>query len=203
MLDFNFRKTTFPASIWRGIDVCFYWKACTDAVSRHDGLILGTGYCCGQIGDIANDLLDLEINIYWPQIKLYENKIDWVKRSRNEHVTLLIHQDQQNLIPLGTPAKIDATVRKYTDIYHELGGGGIFILKLKMTHHGKTLRLWLRRYTCIGNSVHKWPGILWTLPKHSWAAVFSSIIAIKHNVKFHMRHDSKADSDGDICLRIR
>ena len=88
-------------------------------------------HCCGQVGDIGNDLLDLGIDIYWPQIKLYENNVDLVKRSRREGVTLLIHPDRQHLVPKGTPEQIDAEIRKYADIYHELGGGGIFYIEIE------------------------------------------------------------------------
>ena len=88
-------------------------------------------HSCGQVGDIGNDLLDMGIDIYWPQIKLYENNVDFVHRSRQEQVTLLIHPDRQHLIPEGTPAHIDAVIRKYADIYHELGGGGIFYIEIE------------------------------------------------------------------------
>lgn len=88
-------------------------------------------HSCGQIGAIGNELLELGINIYWPQIKLYEQDIDFVKRSRAERVVLLIHPDRQHLIPSGTPAQIDAAIRQYADIYHELGGGGIFYIEIE------------------------------------------------------------------------
>ncbi|MDD5728896.1 MAG: uroporphyrinogen decarboxylase family protein [Victivallales bacterium] len=88
-------------------------------------------HCCGQAGDIGNDLLDLGIDIYWPQIKLYENDVDFVKRSREARVTLLIHPDRQHLIPEGTPAQIDAAIQTYAGIYHELGGGGIFYIEIE------------------------------------------------------------------------
>ena len=86
---------------------------------------------CASSVYIGNDLLDMGIDIYWPQIKLYENNVDFVRRSREERVTLLIHPDRQNLIPEGTPAQIDAAVRKYADTYHELGGGGIFYIEIE------------------------------------------------------------------------
>ena len=88
-------------------------------------------HCCGETGAIGNELLNLGIDIFWPQIKLSEQDIELVKRSRTEHVTLLIHPDRQHLVPNGTPAQIEAAIRTYADAYHELGGGGIFYIEIE------------------------------------------------------------------------
>ena len=56
---------------------------------------------------------------------------DAVEKCRDHRVAIYIHPDRQRLVPLGTPAEIDATIRAYAERYHALGGGGIFYIEME------------------------------------------------------------------------
>ena len=88
-------------------------------------------HSCGYLGPTFDMLLELGIDGLWPQIGLYEQIPNVIQRCRDARVTLYIHPDRQRLIPLGTPAEIDAAIRAYADRYHALGGGGIFYVEIE------------------------------------------------------------------------
>ena len=50
---------------------------------------------------------------------------------RDHKITAYLHPDRQHLVPFGTPADIRIQVRAYADIYHALGGGGIFYIEIE------------------------------------------------------------------------
>ena len=87
-------------------------------------------HCCGHVGPLFDEFLDLSIDGYWPQITCYDPD-ELAHRCREHQVAIYIHPDRQRLIPLGTPGEIDAAIRGYADRYHRLGGGGIFYVEME------------------------------------------------------------------------
>jgi len=88
-------------------------------------------HCCGYMGEIFDDFLDLGINGLWPQITLYENDPSFTRKCIDHWVTLYIHPDRQQLIPLGTPAEIESAIANYAERYHKIGGGAIFYVEIE------------------------------------------------------------------------
>lgn len=87
-------------------------------------------HACGKLDHIFDELLDLGIDGYWPQIPLYD-EIPFAHKCKENTVAIYIHPDRQRLIPLGTPKEIDNKIHEYADRYHELGGGGIFYVEME------------------------------------------------------------------------
>ena len=87
-------------------------------------------HTCGKLDEIFDEFVDLGINCIWPQINRFEESA-FVETCRKNKVALFIHPDRQRLIPLGTPEEIRRTIRHYADIYHDLGGGGIFYIEIE------------------------------------------------------------------------
>jgi len=88
-------------------------------------------HCCGYMGDIFDDFLDLGISGLWPQITLYENDPSFIQKCIDHRVTIYIHPDRQQLIPLGTPAEIENAIGNYAEKYHKIGGGAIFYVEIE------------------------------------------------------------------------
>ncbi len=86
---------------------------------------------CRFLGEIFNELLDLDIDGLWPQINQAEADPMFVRKCVESKVAIYIHPDRQKLIPLGTPKEIEKTIGKYAERYHELGGGGIFYIEIE------------------------------------------------------------------------
>lgn len=87
-------------------------------------------HSCGKLGPIFDELLDLGIDGYWPQITLYDAE-PFAQKCREHRVAIYIHPDRQRLIPLGTPAEIDRRIREYAERYRRLGGGGILYVEIE------------------------------------------------------------------------
>jgi hypothetical protein len=87
-------------------------------------------HCCGDMGYVLDELLELGVDALWPQIGLYEGE-DFPNRLRDAGVTIFIHPDRQRLIPLGTHAQIRDAIARYAERYHRLGGGGIFYVEIE------------------------------------------------------------------------
>ena len=87
-------------------------------------------HCCGQIGPLFDEFLDLGIDGYWPQITCYDPD-ELADKCRAHQVAIYIHPDRQRLIPLGAPAEINAYIRAYAKRYHALGGGAIFYVEME------------------------------------------------------------------------
>jgi len=87
-------------------------------------------HSCGKLGPIFDELLDLEIDGYWPQIPLYD-EVPFAQKCKEHKVAIYIHPDRQYLIPLGNPREIDDKIHEYADRYHTLGGGGIFYVEME------------------------------------------------------------------------
>lgn len=87
-------------------------------------------HSCGFLGEIFDDLLDLGIDVFWPQILRYDED-ELLRKCKEHQVTLYLHPDRQQLIPLGTPAEIDARIAAYCRRFHEMGGGGILYIEIE------------------------------------------------------------------------
>jgi uroporphyrinogen decarboxylase len=87
-------------------------------------------HCCGAVGPLFDEFLDLGIDGYWPQITCYDPE-ELARKCHAHRVAVYIHPDRQRLIPLGTPAQIDAAIRAYAERYHRLGGGAIFYVEIE------------------------------------------------------------------------
>ena len=87
-------------------------------------------HCCGQVGPLFDDFLELGIDGYWPQITCYDPD-ELAAKCREHQVAIYIHPDRQQLIPLGTPEKVDAYIRTCANRYRALGGGAIFYVEME------------------------------------------------------------------------
>ncbi|MEW6750875.1 MAG: uroporphyrinogen decarboxylase family protein [Candidatus Latescibacterota bacterium] len=87
-------------------------------------------HCCGRVGPLLDDFLDLGIDGYWPQITCYHAE-ELAQRCCQHRVAVYIHPDRQHLVPLGTPAQIDAYIRTFARRHRRLGGGGIFYVEME------------------------------------------------------------------------
>jgi len=87
-------------------------------------------HCCGLVGELFDDFLDLGIDGYWPQITCYDPDV-FVHKCREHQVAIYIHPDRQRLVPLGTPREIETAIHAYAERYRGLGGGGIFYIEME------------------------------------------------------------------------
>ena len=88
-------------------------------------------HSCGEIRPVLQDLLDLPIDILWPQLSLYGDNREFLDQCADHRVTLLLHPDRQYLIPRGTPSEIERWVARTAEYYHGRGGGGIFYVEIE------------------------------------------------------------------------
>ncbi len=88
-------------------------------------------HSCGFLGGVIDDLLDLGINGLWPQIRLFEKDSSLFEKCVANQVAIYIHPDRQNLVPNGSPAEIEAEIKRYADTYRTAGGGGIFYVEIE------------------------------------------------------------------------
>jgi hypothetical protein len=88
-------------------------------------------HSCGHLGGIFDQMLELGIDGLWPQIGLHESSPETLAKCRKHRVAIFIHPDRQHLIPLGTPAQIDAEIRRYAEHYKKNGGGAIFHVEME------------------------------------------------------------------------
>ncbi|NOY83184.1 MAG: hypothetical protein GXP31_19495 [Kiritimatiellaeota bacterium] len=87
-------------------------------------------HSCGRLGPILDDLLELGVDGFWPQLACYDER-ELARACREHGVAMYIHPDRQRLVPLGTPAEIDARIRQYAERYRAMGGGGIFYVEME------------------------------------------------------------------------
>ena len=88
-------------------------------------------HCCGHMGELLDDFIELGIRGLWPQIKLYEHDESFIKKCRDNKIAVYIHPDRQQLIPLGTPQQISDYIKQTAAKYKKLGGGGIFYVEIE------------------------------------------------------------------------
>jgi uroporphyrinogen decarboxylase len=87
-------------------------------------------HSCGALGPILDELLDMGIDGIWHQSNLYDEK-EFAKKCCAKKVTSYLHPDRQKLIPFGSPKEIREQIKRYADIYHQMGGGGIFYIEIE------------------------------------------------------------------------
>lgn len=87
-------------------------------------------HCCGKLDYVLDDLLDLGVDGLWHQSALYDDEA-FAARCREAGVTVYIHPDRQALLPHGTPAEIETTIRRFSERHHHLGGGAIFYVEIE------------------------------------------------------------------------
>ena len=87
-------------------------------------------HSCGALGPIMDELIDMGVDGVWHQVNRYDEN-DFAEKCRKHKVTAYLHPDRQHLVPLGTPDEIRAQVKRYADIYHRMGGGGIFYIEIE------------------------------------------------------------------------
>jgi len=104
------------------------YKALMEPIQR-----AGRAVCfhsCGFLGPLFDDLLELGMDVFWPQILRYDEDA-LLHKCKERRVTLYLHPDRQQLIPLGTPAEIEARIAAYCERFHEMGGGGILYVEIE------------------------------------------------------------------------
>ena len=98
-------------------------------VKQHGGLIFL--HCCGYMGELLDEFLDMGLRGLWPQLNLYDRDETFLQKCIDHRVAMYIHPDRQRLIPLGTPREIDDYIRMMADRYHKIGGGAIFYVEIE------------------------------------------------------------------------
>jgi hypothetical protein len=88
-------------------------------------------HSCGHLGEIFDELAGLGIDCLWPQIRLHESDPHALAKCLEKKIAIYVHPDRQRLIPLGTPAEIDAEIRRYCEQYKKNGGGAIFHVEME------------------------------------------------------------------------
>jgi len=88
-------------------------------------------HSCGYLGPIFDELLDLGIDLIWPQIGWFEGEPERMAMCKEREVAFYVHPDRQKLIPLGTPREIRDEIKRYAKLGHKLGGGMIFHVEME------------------------------------------------------------------------
>ncbi len=87
-------------------------------------------HSCGKLDALFDEMIELGVNVFWIQIPLYESD-EFFQKCKDRGVSLYIHPDRQNLIPLGTPDEIERKIKAYAETFHQLGGGGMFFIEME------------------------------------------------------------------------
>jgi uroporphyrinogen decarboxylase len=98
-------------------------------IQKSGGLIFL--HCCGYMGELLDEFIEMGIRGLWPQLNLYDKDESFTSKCRMNKIAIYIHPDRQRLIPLGTPHQIDSYIRIAADKYRKLGGGGIFYVEIE------------------------------------------------------------------------
>ena len=121
-------STIISPSMFREIFKPRYAKL-IERVKAHGGLPFF--HCCWFMGEIFDELVDLGIRGLWHQLNLYEENPYLEQRCRDNHIAVFIHPDRQNLIPLGTPARIKEYIKRKAEKHKNMGGGCIFYIEIE------------------------------------------------------------------------
>lgn len=88
-------------------------------------------HCCGYMGELMGEFMELGIRGLWPQIMLFDQDPLAQSMCVEHKMAIYIHPDRQQLIPLGTPAQIEEYIRTTAQKYKALGGGAIFYVEIE------------------------------------------------------------------------
>ncbi|MBI5831061.1 MAG: hypothetical protein HZB16_01955 [Armatimonadetes bacterium] len=88
-------------------------------------------HSCGAQGPIFDRLLELGIDLIWPQIGWFEADPARIEACRDRGVAFYVHPDRQRLVPLGRPDEIRAEMRRYGELGRRLGGGVVFYVEIE------------------------------------------------------------------------
>ena len=88
-------------------------------------------HSCGALGPIYEDLVELGIDLIWPQIRWFESDPARFRECRDRLIGVYVHPDRQRLIPMGTPAEIRGEIRRYAELGRQLGGGVVFYVEIE------------------------------------------------------------------------
>jgi uroporphyrinogen-III decarboxylase len=105
------------------------YKKLFDRIKEHGGLPFF--HCCGYMGEIFDELVDLGIRGLWHQMNLYEEDAVLEEKCKENKIAVFIHPDRQKLIPLGTPQEIRSYIKRKAEKYKKMGGGGIFYVEIE------------------------------------------------------------------------
>lgn len=82
-------------------------------------------HSCGYTLPLIDDLADLGINTFWPQLDANDNLL-LAKKLHEQRICLTAHMPRQYLIHYGTPQEIDVAVKKVVDLFRLPEGGLVF-----------------------------------------------------------------------------
>ncbi len=88
-------------------------------------------HCCGRLGYVLDELIEMGIDCLWPQLSIYQDDEEFLTKCLDRRATLLLHPDRQRLIPRGTPEEIERFVEGCARRYRKAGGGGIFYVEME------------------------------------------------------------------------
>jgi len=82
-------------------------------------------HSCGRTEWLLEDLADLGVNAFWPQLEINDNNIlaEWGRRRK---VTVFAHPDRTGLMPFGKPEQVREDVRRIKRTFGSKSGGLIF-----------------------------------------------------------------------------
>lgn len=92
-------------------------------------------HCCGFMGELLDEFIEIEIRGLWPQINLYDKDESFTSKCKMNNIAIYIHPDRKRLIPLGTPEQIDSYIGWLLISIKHLAVVESFMWKLKMMHH--------------------------------------------------------------------
>lgn len=105
------------------------YKKLFDRVKFYGGLPFL--HCCGYMGKILDEFIDLGVRGLWPQLNLYYSDQEFIEKCRENRIAIYLHPDRQRLVPLGSPREIEKYICGLAERYHRMGGGGIFYVEIE------------------------------------------------------------------------
>jgi uroporphyrinogen-III decarboxylase len=88
-------------------------------------------HCCGFMGEIFDELVELGMRGLWHQLNLYEEDKYLEQKCKENKIAIFIHPDRQHLMPLGKPDQIRKYIERKAEKYKKMGGGGIFYVEIE------------------------------------------------------------------------
>jgi len=88
-------------------------------------------HCCGYMGELLDEFIELGIRGLWPQLNIYDRDDSFTSKCKENKIAIYLHPDRQYLVPLGTPDEIRKYIKETALKYKKLGGGGIFYVEIE------------------------------------------------------------------------